>query len=107
MGTITSFHRTRLSVEVNIVPAGFPRSLERRGLARRVKVVEGVLEMEPLVSGSVVLAACKAAGLTVLGFSSTAPRGAGWQASARPSARCTARLTNRRSSVWLPTFPAA
>ncbi len=107
MGTITSFHRTRLRVEVNIVPAGFPRSLERRGLARRVSLVEGVLEMEPIAPASAIIAACKAAGLTVLGFHSTASLSAGWEGSARPSARCVERLTNRRSSVWLPTFPAA
>lgn len=107
MGTITPIWRDSFRVEVNVIPAGFAGALERRGLARRARVVDCGLEMEPIASERAILDACRAAGLRVLGTSSTRLPGRDWTCGLRPAGGAVLRLTSRHSSVWLPTFPAA
>ena len=105
MGNITPIRRSSLTIEVNVIPAGFLASLERRGLARDVRVVEERIEMTPSVEPALIVKACRGAGLQVLGFECDKRTVPGWSCE-RPASRSQDRLTSVRSSVWLPTFSA-
>jgi hypothetical protein len=99
--------RGRIAIEVNVIPAGFTRSLERRGLARQVVVTDEGLELEPVGGVDAVVEACRRAGLRVWKVTTPGARPVGWERTARPTRNVFRRLHDERSPVWLPTYPAA
>jgi hypothetical protein len=107
MGSVTRMRRGRIAIEVNIIPAGFTRSLERRGLARRVLVTGDGLELEPVAPIDDIVEACRRAGMRVWGLTTPGGRLTGWERTARPARSVFQRLHDERSPVWLPTYPAA
>ena len=107
MGSVTCVRQGLVAIEVNVIPAGFTRSLERLGLARQVVVTDEGLEMEPLAGVDAVVEACRRAGLRVSSVTTPGSRPVGWERTARPARHVFRRLHDERSPVWLPTYPAA
>lgn len=99
--------RQRLALELNVIPAGFPATLERRGLARQVEVTAAGIALEPVGPLAEILAACRSAGLRVRCDGRRAPDCRSWVHAARPAATVCRRLSDELSPVWLPTHPAA
>ncbi len=92
-------------IELATVPAGFPESLQRRGIAGAAVRTDDGLYCEPRVPLGGVIAACESAGLVVGGIH--AAGGAGeWHRSARPQSSAHRRLSDCHSATWLPTMPA-
>jgi hypothetical protein len=106
MATIHPFPTRGVVIELDSIPAGFLRRLESEGLAgMTARTIDGVY-LEPRTSIATIIDRCESVGSVVYGFR---PAGtvASWHEGARPASLARKRLTNARSSVWLPTLPAA
>jgi hypothetical protein len=106
MGTVMQMKVERIIVEANMVPRGFLASLKKRGLIRNAEVKADGVIIETRAAVVEVMQAFEQAGITVFAVR-VAGHWASWEHAARPAGRVAERLHNIRSSVWLPTLPAA
>ncbi len=106
MSTIHSLPHRGFIIELDNIPAELLARLEREGLASMTaRTVDGVY-VEPRTSLATIIDMLERAGATVHGFRAAGAQ-ASWHEGARPASQSRQRLTNLRSSVWLPTLPAA
>mgnify|MGYP006360616367 FL=1 len=103
---VTSIARQGWIIEARNIPQGFAAHLERTGVARRTVRLETGIYVEPVAPLAAVIGAFERCGISVLGAHAVAG-GSTWQSGARPARAARSRLANHRSSVWLPTLPAA
>ena len=106
MNKLCTFPSRGFIIEADFVPVTLPAALERWGLAgMAARTVDGIY-LEPRTSIATIVAWIERMGVGIRAFRAAGTRPS-WHETVRPAATSRERLTNVRSSTWLPTLPAA